>query len=73
MKAAPPGWQPHSIMSRIDGWVIDPDHQDRIPTAVAELMARAMPMPGGKTVGDIRARMQARQRIYEHLKVIRHG
>ena len=60
-------------MSRIDGWVIDPDHQDRIPTAVAELMARAMPMPGGDSIADVRARMQARQRVYEYSKVLRHG
>ena len=73
MKAAPPGWQPHQIMSRIDGWVIDPEDEDRIPSAIAEMIARAMPMPGGDSIADVRARMQARQRVYEYLKVLRHG
>ncbi|SHG08621.1 hypothetical protein [Bradyrhizobium erythrophlei] len=67
MKAAPPGWEPHKIMSRIDGWVVDPDDEDRIPTVVAELIARAMPQLGDHTVADIRARMYAR-----HRKVLGH-
>lgn len=63
MKAAPPGWEPHKIMTRIDGWVIDPDDETRIPTAVAELMARAMPQP--TVIEIIRARMIARQHLVE--------
>ena len=55
MKAGPPGWEPHKIVSRIDGWVIDPDDEDRIPSAVAEMIARAMPQPG-----DDRRRLSAR-------------
>ena len=67
MKAAPPGWEPHKIMSRIDGWVVDPENEDHIPAAVAEIIARAMPLLGDDTVADIRARMYAR-----HRKVLGH-
>jgi hypothetical protein len=67
VKAGPPGWEPHKIVSRIDGWVIDPDDEDRIPTVVAEMIARAMPVLGDDTVADIRARMYAR-----HRKVLGH-
>ena len=55
MKAAPPGWEPHKVMTRIDGWLIDQPDQTRIPDAVAELMARAMPQP--TEIEIIRARM----------------
>ncbi|WGS18788.1 MULTISPECIES: hypothetical protein [unclassified Bradyrhizobium] len=50
MKAAPPGWQPHQIVTCIDGWVLDPKNKDRIPAAVAEIIARAMPQPGNSAV-----------------------
>jgi len=60
-KPAPPGWEQHEIVSRVDGWLVDPDDETRIPSAVAELMARAMPQLGeGNSVADIRARMIAR-------------
>ena len=59
---APPGWQPHQIVSRIDGWI---GVEDRIPASVAEMIARAMPQPGGHSVANIRARMQARQLMHE--------
>jgi hypothetical protein len=65
--AGPPGWEPHKIVSRIDGWVIDPDDEDRIPTVVAEMIASAMPQLGDDTVAAIRARMLAR-----HKKVLGH-
>jgi hypothetical protein len=67
VKAGPPGWEPHKIVSRIDGWVIDPDDEDRIPTVVAEMIARVMPQFGDDSVADIRARMYAR-----HRKVLGH-
>lgn len=67
MKAAPPGWEPHKIMSRIDGWIVDPDDETRIPAVVAEMIARAMPQLGDDTVAAIRARMYAR-----HRKVLSH-
>jgi hypothetical protein len=61
----PPGWAPHQAMMRIDGWfVIDPKNENRIPAYVAEIIARAMPpLGGGDTVGDIKARMQARHQL----------
>jgi len=55
MSKGPPGWKPHVITTRIDGWVVDPHDEDRIPPAIAELMARAMPQP--TEVEIIRARM----------------
>ncbi|WMT71904.1 hypothetical protein [Bradyrhizobium sp. Ash2021] len=62
-KAAPPGWEPHRITHRVDGWVIiDPKHEDRIPAAVAEMIARAMPQPGDSAVAAIRARMYRRHK-----------
>ncbi|SHH12968.1 hypothetical protein SAMN05444169_5911 [Bradyrhizobium erythrophlei] len=63
MKAAPPGWEPHTIMSRIDGWVVDPENEDRIPPVIAEMIARAMPEPNEIEV--IRAPMIAGQRVVE--------
>jgi hypothetical protein len=62
-----PGWESHKIVSRIDGWVIDPDDEARIPSAIAEMIARAMPPLGDDTVADIRSRMYAR-----HRKVLGH-
>jgi hypothetical protein len=63
MKAAPPG--PDQIVTRIDGWVIDPENEDRIPTAVAELIVRVMPQPSDNPVAAIRARTLAR-----HMKAL---
>jgi hypothetical protein len=66
MKAGPPGWNPHEITSRIDGWVVDPDDEARIPARVAEMIFRAMSQLGdGNTVADVRARMLARQLMHE--------
>ncbi|WP_342726084.1 hypothetical protein AAFG07_03805 [Bradyrhizobium sp. B097] len=62
MKSAPPGWQPHQVETRIDGWVVDPNDEARIPAAVAEMIARAMPQPGNGVVASIRARMLARHK-----------
>jgi hypothetical protein len=60
VKAAPPGLQSHQIVTRIDGYIAA--RGDRIPAAVAELIARAMPHPGGDTVAAIYARMLARHK-----------
>lgn len=49
-------------MTRIDGWVVDPENKNRIPVAVAEMIARAMPQPGDSIVAAIRARMLARHK-----------
>jgi hypothetical protein len=62
VKAGPPGWEPNKIVSRIDGWFIDPDDENRIPSVVAEMIARAMPQFGDDNIADIRARMYARHR-----------
>jgi hypothetical protein len=62
MKSAPPGWQPHQIVTRIDGWIVDPENEGRIPAAVAEMIARAMPLLDDNAVVAIRARMIARHR-----------
>jgi hypothetical protein len=61
MKAAPPGWQPHQITHRVDGWV-GTENKDRIPAAIAELIARATPKPGDSIVVAIRTRMYARHK-----------
>ncbi|QHP69820.1 hypothetical protein EI171_22495 [Bradyrhizobium sp. LCT2] len=73
MKAAPPGWQAHQITHRVDGWVIDPDDNGRVPAAVAKLIARAMPSLRGHSVADVRARMLARQRMYGGLSKLKNG
>ncbi|MHC2627071.1 hypothetical protein ACVIW2_009103 [Bradyrhizobium huanghuaihaiense] len=64
-KSAPPGWEPHRITHRLDGWVAQ--DENRIPARVAEMIARAMPQLADTDVAAIRARMVARQ-----LKVIGH-
>ncbi|WP_334397630.1 hypothetical protein [Bradyrhizobium sp. AZCC 2289] len=45
--------------------MIDPKNEDRIPAAVAALIARAMPQPRDSAVAAIRARMLAR-----HMKAL---
>jgi hypothetical protein len=60
-KAAPPGWAPHVITHRVDGWIADPENENRIPAAVAQ-MVRAMPQLGDDTVSAIYARMLVRHR-----------
>jgi hypothetical protein len=62
MTSAPPGWKPHQIVTRVDGWIVDPENEDRIPAAVAEIISRAMGQFDGDTVADIRARMLARHK-----------
>lgn len=66
MKTAPPGWQPHEITHRVDGFV-QPGKDGRIPAAIAKLIAHAMPNLRGYSVADVRARMLARQRMYDQL------
>jgi len=58
VKAGPPGWQPHRIVTRVDGWFVDPQDETRIPAVVAGMMARNMPQP--TVIEVIRARMAAR-------------
>jgi hypothetical protein len=49
-------------VTRIDGWI---GAEDRIPTPVAEIIARAAPSYNPKLIAIIRARMVARQLAYE--------
>jgi hypothetical protein len=62
-KIAPPGWQPHQIVHRLDGYVIDPENPGHVPSRVAALMRAAR---FGDSIADIRARMIARQLAHEH-------
>jgi hypothetical protein len=55
---------PDEIATRLDGWIGGPG---RIPLAVAELIARAIPQPADDTIAAIRRRMHAR-----HEKVLGH-
>ena len=55
---------PDVITTRLDGWIGGPGY---IPPAVAELIARAMPVLSDDTVAAIRRRMYAR-----HIKVLGH-
>jgi hypothetical protein len=50
------------VTHRIDGWILDPKNEDRIPAAVAEMIARAMPKPRDTAIAAIRARMLARHK-----------
>ena len=63
-KIAPPGWEPHQIVHRIDGYFIDPENPGHVPSRVAALIRAAR--FGGDSIADIRARMVARQRALEH-------
>jgi hypothetical protein len=71
VKVGPPGWQPHQITRRVDGWCVS-ENENRIPAAVAEMIAAAMPQPGGRdAVAVIRARMMARQLAHVRKKKVR--
>ncbi|MBR0792159.1 hypothetical protein JQ631_24000 [Bradyrhizobium manausense] len=67
MKSAPPGWQPHKVVNRLDGWIVEPKNKGGVPARVAEMIARAMPQLADPHVAAIRARMVAR-----HLTVLGH-
>ncbi|MGY3496760.1 hypothetical protein [Bradyrhizobium sp. USDA 4502] len=62
MKSAPPGWEPHKIVTRIDGWIVDPKSGGRLPAAVREVIARASPASRDSAVAAIRSRMIARHK-----------
>ena len=51
MKAGPPGWEPHKVMTRIDGFFLG-KNEAHMSAAIAEI----------DTVAAIRARMLARHR-----------
>jgi hypothetical protein len=70
MKFAPPGWEPHELVSRIDGWIGNPS---RMPTGIATVITRSKPSLGRDAVADIKARMIARQFIVERMRSLRNG
>jgi hypothetical protein len=71
-KKGPPGWAPHRIDHRVDGWITDPENENHIPISVARLIAEALPPLGGRdAIAIIRARMQARQHEYDRKKNVR--
>ena len=51
MKAGPPGWEPHKVMTRIDGFFLG-KNEAHMSAAIAEI----------DTVAAIRARMYARHK-----------
>lgn len=69
-KFAPPGFESHQIVHRLDGWIEQPSDQGRVPRAVAELIFDAMPTIGRSAIDRVRARMLARQHEYERKKRI---
>jgi len=60
---APPGFEPHKVISRVDGYICDPENPDRVPTRIAAMIRAAR--FGGDSVRDIRDRMVARQRAHD--------
>jgi hypothetical protein len=70
MKAAPPDWEPHKIISRVDCWIGNPSG---MPPGIAAVIARSKPSRGGDAVADIKARMIARQLIVERVRSLRNG
>jgi hypothetical protein len=71
-RIGPPGWRRHEVTSRLDGWIIDPEHKGRIPAPIAELIAKAATASYRlETVADVRARMRARHRIaFRHQRAL---
>jgi hypothetical protein len=65
-KIAPPGWEPHQIVRRVDGWIFDHENPDLIPPGVARMIVQNMPSLSGDSIADIKARMLARHRALEH-------
>jgi hypothetical protein len=62
-KAAPPGWEPHQIVHRVDGYFVDPENPGHVPSRVAALIRAAR--TGGDSISDVRERMIARQHALE--------
>jgi hypothetical protein len=69
MKFAPPGSEPYVTLRRFDGFLgSDPRC---VPNSVAAHILAALPPPEGRTeVERIRARMVARQLIYNRKKMV---
>ncbi len=72
MSKGPPGWEPHRIDHRLDGWIAGPTNNGRAPRAVAEMILDAMPPIGRRSAIDrIRARMLVRQHEYDLAEKVR--
>jgi hypothetical protein len=62
----PPGWEPHAITTRVDGWIaVDPENPGHVPSRVAALIRAART---GDSISDVRARMVARQNAHERTR-----
>ena len=63
-RIGPPGWQPHVVTSRLDGFV---SADGRVPAFIIDMIASSKSRGGGRSIAAIRARMLARQRICERM------
>ena len=64
-RIGPPGWQPHAIVLRLDGYVsVDGSVPDFIAKMIMPPQARTI----DRSITAIRTRMLARQRAYERTK-----
>ncbi|MFG3595530.1 hypothetical protein [Bradyrhizobium sp. RDI18] len=61
-KIGPPGWQPHAIVSRLDGFV---SVNGRVPDFITNMMATTEARTNNRSIAAIRARMLARQRVHD--------
>jgi hypothetical protein len=63
-KIGPPGWQPHLVVSRLDGFVtVD----GRVPDFIADMMAKPKARGGNRSIAAIRARMACRHRMIRRM------
>jgi hypothetical protein len=60
VKAAPPGWEPHKIVTRLDGWL---GAVDRIPPGVAAAIIQQMPSVDDILAAEVKTRMKVRARM----------
>lgn len=59
-KIGPPGWQPHAIVSRLDGFV---SVDGRLPDFIANMVATPKTPTNNRSIAAIRARIGCRQRM----------
>ena len=68
-KIGPPGWQPHAIVSRLDGYV---SVDGRMPDFIASMMAAPEARGENRSVPAIRARMACRERMLRRMRKFNH-
>ena len=68
-KIGPPGWQPHQIVSRLDGFV---SVDGRVPDFIASMMAAPKTRTKNHSIATIRARMACRQRMLRRMMRLDH-